>query len=48
MLDEVDMGWYNNVAPGFVCVGRKPRPFVDERNAICCGVTLVLRRAHIV
>ena len=31
VLDESMMEWYNKYAPGFMCVGRKPHPFGNER-----------------
>ena len=34
--------------PGFMCVGRKPNPFGNERHTICCALTSILWRAQIV
>ena len=42
------MEWFNKYAPVFMCVGRKPHPFVNERNTICCGLTSILWRSQIV
>ena len=41
------MEWFNKRAPGFMCVGRKPHPFGNERHTICCAITSILWRAHI-
>ena len=38
VLDEIMMGWYNNFAPVFMCVGRKQHPFDNDRHKICCGL----------
>ena len=48
VLNESMMGWYNKFDPGFMCVGWKPCPFGNESHTICCGLTSVLWRAHIV
>lgn len=48
VLDESMMEWYNKYAPGFMCVGRKPHPFGNERHTICCGLTTILWRSQIV
>ena len=29
---ESMMGWFNKYSPGFMCVGRKPHPFGNERH----------------
>ena len=42
------MEWFNNWSPGFMCVVRKPHPFGNERNPICCALTSILWRAYIV
>ena len=42
------MEWFNKRAPGFIPVGRKPHPFGNERNTICCALTSNLWRAQIV
>ena len=41
------MDWFNKYAPGFMCVGRKPRPFGHESHTICCGLTSILCIAQI-
>ena len=41
------MEWFNKCAPGFMCIGRKPYPFRNERRTICCGLTSIFWRAHI-
>jgi hypothetical protein len=48
VLDESMMEWFNKYAPGFMCVGRKPHPFGNERHTICCALTSILWRAQIV
>jgi hypothetical protein len=48
VLDESMMEWFNKWAPGFMCVGRKPHPFGNERHTICCALTSILWRAQIV
>jgi hypothetical protein len=48
VLDESMMEWFNKYAPGFMCVGRKPHPFGNERHTICCGTTTIMWRAQIV
>jgi len=48
VLDESMMEWFNKWAPGFMCVGRKPHPFGNERHTICCGQTNIMFRAQIV
>ena len=47
VLDDSIMEWYNKWSPGFICVGRKPYPFVNERHAICCALASILWRAQI-
>ena len=42
------MEWFNKYAPRFMCVGRKPHTFGNERHTICCGLTYILWRAQIV
>ena len=42
------MEWFNKYAPEFMCVGRKPHPFINKRHNICCGLTSILCRAQIV
>ena len=38
------MNLLNKYAPGFVFVGRKCDPFLNERHKICCAVTSILWR----
>ena len=48
-LDESMMEWLNMyTCPGFMCVGRKPHPFGNERHTICCALSTILYRAEIV
>ena len=42
------MDWFSKYTPGFTCVGRKPNPFGNERNSICCGLTSIFCISHIV
>ena len=42
------MNLLNKYAPGFVFVGRKCDPFLNERHKICCAVTSILWREQIV
>ena len=42
------MEWFNKWAPVFMCVGRKPHPFGNERHIMCCALTSILWRAQIV
>ena len=42
VLDESMMEWFNKWCPGFMCGGRKPHPFGNERHihyveSIDCG-----------
>ena len=46
--DEYMMEWFNKWDPRFIYVGRKPHPFGNERHTICCALTTILWRAHIV
>ena len=48
VLDESVMEWFNKCFPGFMCVGRKPHPFGNERHTISCALTSILWRAQIV
>ena len=45
VLDDSMMDWFNKWAPGFMCVGRKPHPFVNEHHAICFNLTSIMWRA---
>ena len=47
VLDEFMMEWLNKYCPGFMCVGRTPHPFGNERHTIRCAITLILFRALI-
>ena len=42
------MEWFNKYVPGFICVGRKPYPFGNERHTLIFGSTYILWRAQIV
>ena len=42
------MEWFNKYAPGFMCVGRKPHPFGNQRHIICFGLMSILWRDQIV
>ena len=48
MLDEIIMEWYSDFAPGFMYIGRKPCPVVNEHHTITCALTTILSRAQIV
>ena len=48
VIGESMMEWFNKWSPGFRCVGRKPHPFGNERNTICCALTSILWRSQIV
>ena len=48
VLDESMMEWSNKWSPGFICVGRKPHPFGNERHTISCALTSILWRSQIV
>ena len=47
-LNKSMMEWFKKYEPGFMCVGRKPHPFDNERHTICCGLPSMLWRAQIV
>ena len=47
VLDESMMECLNKYCPGFMCVGRKPHPFGNERHTISCALTSILFRALI-
>ena len=36
VLDKSMMEWFNEYAPGFMCIGRKYRLFGTERHTIRC------------
>ena len=42
------MVWFNKYALVFMCDLRKPHPFGNERNPICCGLTSIFWRSQIV
>ena len=48
VFDEYTMEWSNKWSPGFMYVGCKPHPIVNERHTICCALTFILWRAQIV
>ena len=37
ILEKSMMEWFKKYAPIFMCVGRKPHPFGNERHIICFG-----------
>ena len=39
ILYKIMMEWIKSYARAFMCLGRKPLPFVNERNATFCGLT---------
>ena len=47
VTDKIMMEWFNKYAPSFMCVGRKPNLFGNERHTICRGLTSILWRAQI-
>ena len=47
VLDDSVMEWFNKWSPGFMCVGRKPHPFGNERHTIFCALASILWRAQI-
>ena len=48
-LDESMMEWLSMfTCPGFMCVGRKPHPFGNERHTICCALSTIMWHAEIV
>ena len=42
------MEFFNKYAMGFICVGSKTRTLGGKTHTICCGLTSILFRAHIV
>ena len=42
------MKWFNKWYLGFMSVGCKPHPFVNERHTICCALASILCRSQIV
>jgi hypothetical protein len=41
-LDESMSKWLNEYAPGWMAVGRKPRPFGNEYHTMACAMTHIL------
>ena len=39
VLDESMVEWLKKYCPGFMCVGRKPRPFGNELHTLSCALT---------
>ena len=39
VLDKNTMEWFNKYSPGFICVGKNPHPFGNERHTFFCGLT---------
>ena len=48
VLDDSIMEWLNKYCPDFMCVGRKPHHFSNERHTISCSLTSILFRAFMV
>ena len=48
ILDKIMMEWFKKHAPGLICVGNKPHPFVKNIYAIFCGKTTIICQAQIV
>ena len=42
------MECFNKWDRGFMCVGRKPHPFGNDRHTICCALHFILCRVYIV
>ena len=42
------MEWFIYYSTGFMCVGRKPHLFLNERHAISCGLLSILWREEII
>ena len=40
--------WFNKYSPGLMCIGSKPHLFVNEVQTICCILTYIFCRYHIV
>ena len=47
LLYKIMMEWFDNYAPGCMCVVHKPHPFGSERRTICCGINSILCRSQI-
>ena len=48
VMDKIMIKWFNKYAPGFMCVGIKPLPFINESHKIYFGLTPILLRYQIV
>ena len=40
-MDESMMGWFNKYSPGFMCVGRNPHLFGNERHILFFGLVSI-------
>ena len=47
VLDDSMMEWFNKWDPGFTCVRHNPHLFGNEWHTICCALTSILWRSHI-
>ena len=47
-LNNSMIEWYSIFSHGFMCVGRKPHTFGNERHTICCRIIFILWRAQVV
>ena len=47
VLYESTMEWFKKWSSGFMCVGRNPHPFGNDRNTICCALTSIMWRSQI-
>ena len=47
-MDESMMGWFNKYSPGFMCVGRNPHLFGNERHILFFGLVSILWREQLV
>ena len=48
VLGKSMMEWFNQFAPSFMCVGRKPYPFGKDWHSIFCTVCIVFQKVAIV
>ena len=49
VLDESMQVWINRfTCPGWMCVGRKPHPFGNERHTLACGKSTIMYRVELV
>ena len=44
LVDKIMMGRYNKSAPGFICIGKIPHTFGNERHIIYFHITSMLWR----